>query len=61
MNKTRRHVSHQESTRGRGLRLTAETIRTLTAADLTQAVGGSCNTGSITTESLSPPNTKGCQ
>jgi hypothetical protein len=45
---TRRGAADSELTR-RGLRLSKHVIRTLTVAQLTQAVGGSCDTGSITT------------
>jgi hypothetical protein len=46
---SRREVSNPES-RQRGLRLSKDVIRTLTAADLARAVGGSCETGSLTTD-----------
>lgn len=54
---TRRGVTDSEFTQ-RGLRLTKDVIRTLTTAELTQAVGGSCNTGSITTESKTKTSDK---
>jgi hypothetical protein len=51
MNKpSRRGVAKSES-RQRGLTLSKDVIRTLTSADLTRVVGGSCDTGSITTRS----------
>lgn len=47
---TRRGIANSESKKQRGLRLSKDMIRTLTSADLSQAVGGSCSTGSLTTE-----------
>lgn len=47
--KSRDRVAHPESGKPRGLRLTVDTLRTLSSADLTQAVSG-CDTGSLTTE-----------
>lgn len=59
MNKpSRRGVTNPES-RKRGLQLSRDVIRTLTAADLKQAVGGSCNTGSITTENTKHQDSAG--
>jgi hypothetical protein len=48
--KTKLRVANPESVRQRGLHLTHETIRTLSSSDLTQAVAGSCETGSLTTD-----------
>jgi hypothetical protein len=46
---TRRSSANSELTQ-RGLRLSRDVIRTLTAGDLAHAVGGSCETGSLTTD-----------
>jgi hypothetical protein len=47
--KIRRHITNQELIDQRGLHLARETIRTLGATELAQAVSG-CDTTSVTTE-----------
>jgi len=50
MKKTvRRRITNLESQMQRGLRLSLETIRTLTSGELANAVAG-CDTTSVTTE-----------
>lgn len=46
----RRRITSPDSKKQRGLRLSRDMIRTLTSTDLSRAVGGSCDTGSLTTE-----------
>jgi hypothetical protein len=46
---TRGHVANPESTKRRALRLSQETVRVLSAGELTAAVGA-CDTTSFTTE-----------
>jgi hypothetical protein len=48
--KTRCPITDPEPPKLRGLRLAHEAIRMLSAADLSHAVGGSCETGSLTTD-----------
>jgi hypothetical protein len=50
----RRRVANSEPSRKRGLRLSQETIRTLTNQDLSLAVSG-CDTTSLTTEHTEAP------
>jgi len=50
----RRRVANSEPSRKRGLRLSQETIRTLTNQDLSLAVAG-CDTTSLTTEHTQAP------
>jgi len=47
---TTRRVSNPESGRKKVLRLSRETVRRLGSGDLSQAVGGSCDTTSYTTD-----------
>jgi hypothetical protein len=47
---TTRRISNSESGRKKVLRLSRETVRRLSSDDLSQAIGGSCDTTSFTTE-----------
>jgi hypothetical protein len=55
---TRRHITHSEP-KQRALRLSKDTVRTLSSTDLTEVVGGSCETGSLTTDSWTRVNDHG--
>jgi hypothetical protein len=50
MKKETRRGNIDPRSRQRGLRLSKDLIRTLSSSDLTQAVAGSCETGSLTTD-----------
>jgi hypothetical protein len=47
---TTRRTANSESGRKKVLRLSRETVRRLGTDDLSQAIGGSCDTTSFTTE-----------
>lgn len=48
----RARISNPESTRRRALQLSHETVRMLSSTDLGRAAGGSCDTGSYPTDTL---------
>lgn len=53
---TTRRIANSESGRKKVLRLSRETVRRLSSGDLSQAIGGSCDTTTDTT--LSTTRTK---